>query len=73
MWLRAVEKGSDILVSDLRKEPNLTPTEQHLLAGGAGSIIVSPLHYQGKIIGTLDIVSPDPHDLGPFDTMLTSR
>ena len=73
MWLRAVERGSDIVIPDLHTESNLTFTEQQLLSKGARSMIVSPLYYQGEIIGTLDIVSPDPNDLGPFDTMLTKQ
>ena len=73
VWLRAVEQGSILRISDLKAEPDLTPTEQLVLDMGARSMLISPLFYQGEAIGTLEILSPHPRDLGAIDAMLVKQ
>ena len=73
VWLRAVEQGSILRISDLKAEPDLTPTEQLVLDMGARSMLISPLFYQGEAIGTLEILSPHPRDLGAIDEMLVKQ
>ncbi len=73
VWLRAVEQGSILRISDLKAEPDLTPTEQLVLEMGARSMLISPLFYQGEAIGTLEILSPRPRDLGAIDAMLVKQ
>lgn len=73
VWLRAVEQGSILRISDLKAESDLTPTEQHVLDTGARSMLISPLFYQGEAIGTLEILSPRPRDLGAIDAMLVKQ
>jgi len=69
VWLRAVEQESILRIPDLKAEP----TEQHVLDMGARSMLVSPLFYQGEAIGTLEILSPHPRDLGAIDAMLIKQ
>jgi len=69
VWLRAVEQGSILRISDLKAEPDLTPSERHVLDTGARSMLISPLFYQGEAIGTLEIMSPRPRDLTAIDAM----
>ncbi|MBW1847637.1 MAG: GAF domain-containing protein, partial [Deltaproteobacteria bacterium] len=73
VWLRAVEQGSILRISDLKAEPDLTITEQHVLDMGTRSMLVSPLFYQGEAIGTLEILSPRPLDLGAIDAILVKQ
>jgi len=73
VWLRAVEQESILRIPDLKAEPDLTPTEQHVLDMGTRSMLVSPLFYQGEALGTLEILSPHPRDLGAIDTVLIKQ
>ncbi len=73
VWLRAVEQESILRIADLKEEPDLTPTEQHVLDMGARSMLVSPLFYQGEAIDTLEILSPHPRDLGAIDAILVKQ
>jgi len=73
VWLRAVEEKSILRIPDLKAEPDLTSTEQHVLDMGTRSMLVSPLFYQGEAIGTLDIMTPHPRDLGAIDAMLIKQ
>lgn len=67
VWLRAVEKGSDLRIRDLKEESDLTITEQRVLSMGIRSMLVSPLQYRGENVGTLQFMSPRPSDFGPMD------
>lgn len=73
VWLRAVEQGSVLRISDLKAEPDLTPAERLVLEMGCRSMLISPLFYQGEAIGTLEIMSPRPRDLGSIDAMLVKQ
>ena len=73
VWLRAVEQGSILRIPDLKEETNLTPTEQLVLDMGCRSMLISPLSYQGDAIGTLEIMSPHPRDLGAIDAVLLKQ
>lgn len=73
VWLRAVEKGSLLCVPDIRHLTHPTHAEQHVVETGARSMLISPLYFQGSILGTLDIMSPEPGDLGPIDQLLTKQ
>ena len=65
VYERAVSQGSPVLVDDLANEPPRTQFEAALLASGIRNVLVAPLHYQGRPIGTLELGSPTPSDLGP--------
>lgn len=73
VWLRAVEQGSILRISDLKAETDLTPTEQLVLDMGTRSMLISPLFYQGEAIGTFEIMSPRPRDLNAIDAMLVKQ
>jgi len=73
VWLRAVEQGSVLRISDLKAERDLTPAERLVLEMGCRSMLISPLFYQGEAIGTLEIMSPRPRDLGSIDAMLVKQ
>jgi hypothetical protein len=69
LYQRASETGETIIVPDLLKEPSLRQKhgQERLLARGARSLLIAPLSFKGKSIGTLDLVSDTPGDFGPMD------
>jgi putative methionine-R-sulfoxide reductase with GAF domain len=63
IYARAVQSGKPIIVEDLAAMPNRTPVEDMVLASGVRTLLVAPLHYQDRVIGTLELGSPQPDDL----------
>jgi hypothetical protein len=73
MYERAA-RGEEILrVPDLLEEPSRKHTEEEILQMGIRSLLIAPLHYKGECIGTLDLGSPRPRDLGPLDALFMSQ
>src|SRR5207237_939871 len=65
IYARAVQKGEPIVIDDLATMPDRTPVEDAILASGVRTLVVAPLHYQDRVIGTLELGSPQP---GDFDS-----
>jgi GAF domain-containing protein len=72
LYHRAVMQNKIVRVRDLQNEPHRSRIEEDLLRGGVRSLMIAPLTYQGKPIGTLDIESPHPDEFGPIDIILMS-
>ncbi len=62
VYMRAVQQGRPIIVEDLAAMPNRTPVEDSVLASGIRTLVVAPLHYQDRAIGTLELGSSEPDD-----------
>ena len=61
VYERAVSQGTPLVVDDLAAEPRRTRFEDALLTQqGIRNVLVAPLHYQDRPIGTLDLSSPEP-------------
>jgi hypothetical protein len=73
VWMQAVENNSVLRVPDLSKKPNLVLAEQQAVSAGIRSMLLSPLSYQGEIIGLLEVFTPTPDDLDPIDAMLLEQ
>jgi len=73
VYHRAVREGGIVRIPDLREETSRTKVEEGLLQDGVRSMLVAPLTYQGRPIGTLDLSSPRPGDLGPVDALLMGQ
>jgi hypothetical protein len=69
---RAFMENRVIAVRDL-KETRRARAEEAVFQTGGRSILIAPLTYQGSMIGTLDIVSPNPGEFGPEDAMMMSQ
>jgi hypothetical protein len=69
VYERAVSQGTPLVVDDLAAEPRRTRFEDALLSLGVRNLLVAPLHYQDRPIGTLELSSPNPGDLGPASLM----
>jgi hypothetical protein len=63
VYERAVVQGSPLIVEDLTAMPGRTPADDELIEFGLRNIIVAPLFYQDRVIGTLELGSPRPGDL----------
>jgi hypothetical protein len=60
---RAVKSGQPVIVADLAELRSRRPVEDQIVASGVRGMLVAPLHYQDKIIGTLTLESPNVCDL----------
>jgi hypothetical protein len=63
IYQRAVLQGEPLIVADLAALSDRTPIEDQLVQSGARSLIVAPLRYQDRVIGTFGLASPHPRDL----------
>ncbi len=72
-YQRAVKGGNILRIPDLQQESHRTRVEEEILRGGTRSMLIAPLHYQGQILGTLDLGSPRPEDLGPVDALFMGQ
>ncbi|PKQ61866.1 hypothetical protein BZG02_14670 [Labilibaculum filiforme] len=55
--------GSSVLVGDLSKRESLQPVEQELLNQGIKNISITPLHYDGELVGMLELGSTKAFDI----------
>ena len=63
IYARVVQSGEPMIIEDLRELPNRTAVEDSVLASGVRTLVVAPLHYQDRVIGTLELGSPEPDDI----------
>ncbi|MBI4627426.1 MAG: GAF domain-containing protein, partial [Candidatus Rokubacteria bacterium] len=66
VYERAVRGGQPLLVGDLAAAPDRTAVEDAVASSGVRTLLVAPLHYQDKVIGTLELASPEPDDVSPI-------
>jgi GAF domain-containing protein len=63
VYERTCLQNSPLIIEDLQAYPNRTPVEEELIQSGVRNFVCAPLHYQEKLIGTLELVSPRVGDL----------
>jgi GAF domain-containing protein len=63
IFAQAVEKGAPLVIEDLRSHPGRTALEEEFIRNDVRSVFVTPLYYQDKLLGTLDLKSPSPGGL----------
>ena len=73
VWMQAAKNNAVLRIPDLSKKSDLVPAEQQAVAAGIRSMLLSPLSYQGEIIGILEIFTTTPNELGPIDAMLLEQ
>jgi hypothetical protein len=70
----AAARGKAVFrVADLSKKQHLIRAEADAVSAGIRSMLLSPLQYQGRRIGLLEVFSPHPHDFGPFEALLMEQ
>lgn len=73
LYERAVQAGRILRVPDIVRERLRTNVEEQLLQQGSRSLLIAPLIYQGQVIGTMDLATPTPGDLGPVDALVLEQ
>lgn len=63
LYERAFLQDSPVVIEDLAVYPDRTPIEEDLIRSGVRTFICAPLHYQDRVIGTMELVSARPGDL----------
>jgi len=63
LYERAVRQQRPVIIDDLRAWPDRTWVENELIEHGARNFVAAPLHYQDRVIGTLELVSARVGDL----------
>ena len=73
LYEQAVTENRILRVRDLSAETPHSRAEAEMIKGGVRSLMIAPLTYEGALIGTLDIASPQPEEFGPIDIMLLAE
>ena len=63
VYERAVRQGSPLVIHDLTAMPDRTAVDDEIIQSGARNLVVAPLLYQDRVIGTFELESPHPGDL----------
>ena len=63
LYERAVIPNRPVIIDDLAAWTDRTRWEEELVAAGARTFVCAPLHYQDRVIGTLELISHRPGDL----------
>ena len=67
IYAKAARFQNMLLVEDLERLPNKTMVEEALISLGLRSVIIAPLvNKKGKIIGMVELGSPNPYELNSF-------
>ena len=67
---QAIQRNDFVVVEDLAKLTSPKPAEAALLSKGIHNIIIAPLHNRHrKIIGLLELGSPDPYSLNSYSVL----
>ena len=63
LYERAVLQDRPLIIDDLVAWPDRTKIEDDLIASGVRTFVCAPLHYQDRVIGTLELISRQPGEL----------
>src|SRR5438552_3446926 len=63
VYERAVHQGGALVIEDLTALRVKTDVDEEIIQSGVRNLVVAPLLYQGRVIGTLELGSPHPGDL----------
>jgi len=66
---KAVQSGRPFLIGDLENYPNPTKIELSLLSAGIKSLVIAPLHFENKLVGVLELASPNKNELNPLSNI----
>jgi hypothetical protein len=73
IWMKAAQQSDVLRVPDLKEKPDLMPIESQAVSAGIRSMLLSPLSYQGDVIGLMEVFTKTPNDFGPLDTLLLKQ
>jgi len=58
-----------IIIDDIKNYPNATEIEKSVLKSGYRNLLVAPLIYNDEVIAIMELVSPEPGTINPFNTL----
>jgi len=67
VWLKALEQEEILRIPDLSKKPDLCLPEENAVQAGVRSMLIAPLRFGGKPIGTFHVKTDQPNELGAVD------
>ena len=67
VYERTVKSQQPTIIHDLAAMRDRHPIEDQIVAAGTRALIVAPLHYQDRVIGTLELASAQPGDFTQMD------
>ena len=73
VWQQATENKSILKIPDLSQKSNIVPLEQQAVAAGIRSMLLSPLLFQGEVIGMLEVFTPSVNSLGSMEAFLLEQ
>lgn len=73
LYEKAIKEQRILRIADLARERMKTSVEEAILRSGGRSLLIAPLSYQGAVIGTMDLSTPRPGDLGPVEALLLEQ
>jgi len=73
VWMAAAQGNTVFRVADLSRKNPLIRAESEVVTAGIRSMLLSPLLYQGKRIGLLEVFSPHPNDFSPLEAILMEQ
>jgi hypothetical protein len=69
VYEEAVKSERPVVISDLESHPNPSKIELALIKAGYKSIIIAPLFFEDKLVGALELASPNKNDLNPISNI----
>jgi hypothetical protein len=66
VYERAVTGGQPVIIRDLASAAAGHPVEAQMVQAGIRGLVVAPLHYQDRVIGTIELGSPHAGDFTPM-------
>ncbi|MEJ5378107.1 MAG: GAF domain-containing protein [bacterium] len=73
LYEKAVLEQKILCIPDLARERMRTTVEEVILRSGGRSLLIAPLSYRGTVIGTMDLATPRPGDLGQVEALLLEQ
>lgn len=69
VYEKAVQTEMPVVISDLENHPDPSKIELSLIKAGYKSIIIAPLFFEDKLVGVLELASPNKNDLNPLSNI----
>ena len=69
IYEQAIKKKEMIIVEDLTVYPTRTEVEEEIVQQGIRNLLVAPLRFENKMMGLLELGSPNPGDINDLNAI----
>ena len=69
IYEKVIKHGDKVLIEDLTMYSTQTDIEKEIVEQGIRNILIAPLHSDGKMVGLLEIGSPNPGDINDLNAL----